>query len=107
VTPEIRNIVTGLVLACLFLGWLARDAWAHDPYVDWKTRNGISCCHGRDCAPATAWQDADGNWFARQNGQTYSIPPHAVLPIPSPDGRSHACVIGGNVICFVPGEVRG
>jgi hypothetical protein len=27
-TAEARNILIGLVLACLFLGWLARDAWA-------------------------------------------------------------------------------
>jgi hypothetical protein len=113
VTAEVRNILLGaVVLLCAIL--VAHRPYAqdshpqgHDPYVDWKTRNGISCCHGRDCAPATAWQDADGNWFARQNGAIYSIPAHAVLPISSPDGRSHACVIGGNVICFVPGEVRG
>jgi hypothetical protein len=30
-TAEIRNILTGLVLACLCLGWLARDAWAQEP----------------------------------------------------------------------------
>ena len=30
-TPEIRNIVAGLVLACLFLGWMARDAWSQEP----------------------------------------------------------------------------
>ncbi len=89
------------------LSAFAENAHSHDPYTEWKTRNGISCCHGRDCAPATAELDDNGNWIARQNGQTYFVPPHAVLPIQSPDGRSHACVIGGNVICFVPGEVRG
>lgn len=112
-TTEIRNILLGAFVLALAIT-AAWPVWAQDhhpqgtdPYVDWKTRNGISCCHGKDCAPALAWQDMDGNWFARQNGATYSIPAHTVLPIPSPDGRSHACVIGGNVICFVPGEVRG
>jgi hypothetical protein len=100
-------ILYTLFALCLQPALAQQHPQGHDPYVDWKTRNGISCCHGRDCAPATAWQDGDGNWFARQNGQTYIIPPHAVLPIPSPDGRSHACVIGNAVICFVPGEVRG
>ena len=95
--------------AMIFVGlmMLAVVAFAHDPYTNWKTRNGISCCHGRDCDPATAWQDMDGNWFVRHRGTTYSVPAHAHIPIPSPDGRSHACVIGGTVICFVPGEVRG
>jgi hypothetical protein len=100
-------IFIGLMLLAVVAFGQDGHPQGHDPYVDWKTRNGISCCHGRDCAPATTWADADGNWTARQNGQTYIVPPHAVLPIPSPDGRSHACVIGGNVICFVPGEVRG
>jgi hypothetical protein len=103
---HIRNYIT-LCATLIALTGLCATAQAHDPYTDWKTRNGISCCHGRDCDPASAWQDMDGNWFVRHRGTTYSVPAHAVLPIPSPDGRSHACVIGGNVICFVPGEVRG
>ena len=82
-------------------------AGAHDIYMDWKTRNGASCCHDRDCAPATAWKDTQGNWTARQHGKTYRVPEHAVLPITSPDGRSHLCIIGEAVMCFVPGEVRG
>lgn len=83
-----------------------REAAAHDPYADWKTRNGVSCCHDRDCAPATAWTDLEGRWWVRQQGRTLFVPPTAILPIKSPDGRSHACVIGGEVICFVPGEIR-
>lgn len=93
--------------ALAYLLFAISSAQAHDIYTDWKTRSGISCCHGRDCDISTAWQDMDGNWFVRHRGATYSVPAHAVLPIPSPDGRSHACVIGGTVICFVPGEVRG
>jgi hypothetical protein len=69
VTQEVRNIVIGLVLACLFLGWLARDAFAqdceygtfgcfhhenHDAYKEWKTGQGGSCCNGKDCRPRTA-----------------------------------------------------
>lgn len=52
------------------------------------------------------WRDAEGRLIARQNGQTYAVPEHSVLPIPSPDGRSHLCVIGGYPICAVIGEVR-
>lgn len=84
-----------------------RPAHPHDIYSDWKTREGWSCCHEHDCAPATAWQDTEGHWFTRQNGATYTVAPDAVLPIQSPDGRSHACIRGGRVICLVPGEVRG
>ena len=101
-----RSLCAAIALMLALSGLCATSA-AHDIYGDWKTRNGISCCHGRDCAPATAWQDMEGNWFTRRDGQTYSVPAHTVLPIPSPDGRSHACIIGGTVICFVPGEVRG
>lgn len=81
--------------------FLPLKARAHDIYMDWKTQNGVSCCHDRDCAPATAWTDMAGNLYVRQNGQTYTVHPDAVLKIPSPDGRSHACIIGGYVICAV------
>ena len=99
-----RWIAAALGIALCFLTYRAT---AHGPYNDWKTRGGVSCCNDNDCAPATAWQDLEGNWFVRQHGQVYPVPPVAVLPIPSPDGRSHACILGGHVICLVPGEVRG
>ena len=86
--------------------FLPLKARAHDIYMDWKTRSGVSCCHDKDCAPAVTWTDNEGRVFVRQNGQTYFVPETAILPIPSPDGRSHACIIGGTVICFVPGEAR-
>jgi len=100
--PALIAGVVLLALAALSIG----PALAHDPYADWKTRNGVSCCHNRDCAPATAWPNGDGSWTARQNGRTYFVPDTSVLALKSPDGRSHACVIGGTVICFVPGETR-
>jgi len=87
--------------------FLPLKARAHDIYENWKTINGVSCCHDKDCAPATMWIDAEDRLIARQNGQTYFVPREVVLPIPSPDGRSHICVIAGTVICAVPGEVRG
>lgn len=93
-------------IALLAILLMATPAQAHDPYTDWKTNSGVSCCHDKDCAPATGWMDQDGTWRARRDGKTYVVPPHAVLPIPSPDGRTHACIIMDTVICFVPGEVR-
>jgi len=94
------------VRLALILCLLAAPAAAHDPYADWKTKGGVSCCHGRDCAPATMFTDAEDRLFARQNGQTYFVPKEAILPIPSPDGRSHACIISGTVICAVVGQPR-
>ena len=93
------TIILGLLVNAL-------PAHSHDIYHDWKTRTGVSCCNQTDCAPATMWRDNEGRLIARQNGQTYSVPEHSVLPIPSPDGRSHLCVIGGYPICAVIGEVR-
>lgn len=92
--------------AMLVLGALIAAARAHDIYHDWRTKHGASCCNDKDCAPATAWQDTAGNWFTRQSGKTYTVHPDAVLKIPSPDGRSHACILGGRVICLVPGDIR-
>lgn len=94
-------LVTGAVaIQC------AAPALSHDPYSEWRTRNGSSCCNDKDCAPATAWTDLEGRWWVRQQGRTLFVPPSAILPLKSPDGRSHACVTGGEVICFVPGEIR-
>jgi hypothetical protein len=48
----------------------------------------------------------DGNWTAYERGKEYRIPPQAIRPIQSPDGRSHLCEMHGHIFCFVPGEVR-
>jgi len=93
----------GVFATVAMVFWPAR---AHDIYMDWKTKSGVSCCHDRDCAPATMSADDEGRLFARQNGQTYFVPKDAILPIPSPDGRSHLCVISGTPICAVVGEPR-
>jgi hypothetical protein len=105
-TAVMRNHLA-LCAMVLALTALCATSAAHDAYHDWKTRHGMSCCDDKDCAPTTAWQDMDGNWFVRSGGETHPVDPLAILPIPSPDGRSHACILGGRVICFVPGEVRG
>lgn len=81
-------------------------AHGHEPYSEWRTQSGLSCCNQNDCAPATIWEDADGNLKARQNGIEYFVPRQSVLAIPSPDGRSHLCVYQGRPICAVIGEVR-
>jgi hypothetical protein len=73
VTPEVRNILTGLVLACLFLGWLARDAWAQTTprYYDEQLLN---YKHSEFCAtvgkpPATLAEAING--ALKQDPQTW------------------------------------
>lgn len=95
--------------------FLVKAARAHDQYKDWTSWDGGSCCSERkehdghvtgDCRPVRAVQDMDGNWVAYGDGKEYRIPPQAIRPIKSPDGRSHICEMHGHVFCFVPGEVR-
>jgi hypothetical protein len=94
---------------------MAAPANAHDIYHGWTAWDGGSCCSERkekdghvtgDCRPARAVQDMEGNWIAYSDGREYRIPPQAVRPIKSPDGRSHICEMHGHIFCFVPGEVR-
>lgn len=94
---------------------MPRPAYSHDIYHGWTAWDGGSCCSERkevdgyvtgDCRPTRAVQDMDGNWIAYSDGKEYRIPPQAVRPIKSPDGRSHICEMHGHIFCFVPGEVR-
>lgn len=103
-----RNVAifAGVVLLVVLAAFLAR---AHDQYHDWKIPGTTtSCCDNRDCGPTRARVANDGEyWEVLHDGVWLPVMPRAMLPFPSPDGRSHACVIGGNVLCFVPGEIRG
>ncbi|MBL8584941.1 MAG: hypothetical protein JNL61_22260, partial [Rhizobiaceae bacterium] len=73
------SIHAAAALLYTLAAFCVQPALAHDPYSDWKTKNGVSCCHDRDCAPATMWRDNEGRLIARQNGQTYTVPEHSVL----------------------------
>lgn len=93
---------------------LAGPVHAHDIYTDWKTREGYSCCEGMgnhgDCRPTRAYVDDSGHWVAiLEDGSRVTVPPDAILPFPSPDGRSHICMSPGATQprCFTPGEIRG
>lgn len=93
----------------LFVIWLAvaGKAFAHDPYTKWLDKRGFSCCDNRDCAPVRADLTPTG-WQVWMEGRWVPVPWDAVLEIPSPDGRSHACMSPGAVFvrCFVAGEPR-
>ena len=116
-----RNHMGWLLCAIYFvlmvvIASMPRPAHGHDIYKDWQTGSGASCCSERvehpnghvtgDCRPVRAVQDMNGNWIAYEGGKEYPIPQHALVPIKSPDGRSHICEMHGHVFCFVPGEVR-
>lgn len=99
-----------LPLLAIFVLWLAsRPVHAHDIYQHWKDPRGFDCCHGRDCAPVRADLTPEG-WRIWIGGRWMNVPPNAVLDIPSPDGRSHACVASAmgffRIRCFVAGEPR-
>lgn len=83
-------------------------ALAHDPYTDWKIPGTTtSCCNQNDCRPVRARVAFDGIWEVWHEGRWLPVPAGAMLPFPSPDGRSHACIIGSAVLCMLPGEIRG
>ena len=87
----------------------------HKFYNTWKMpdNRAISCCHDQDCQPAEAHQLPNGQWEARQEGDTGNftpIPPQKVeYDRDSPDGRNHLCGrrlgIGNDfyVYCFIAG----
>lgn len=91
-----------VLVGVIALLWM-RVARAHGPYTDWRIpTTGGSCCNNADCRPTRARQDDDGRWEAWDGARWLSVPPLAVLSMPSPDGRSHLCESGGAVFCFVP-----
>lgn len=74
-----------------------------------------SCCNKTDCFPVGEIRKERGIYIVRlryPNGelsQEYSVRTEVIEsgqvdPRESPDGRSHACVIGGMVVCFVEGS---
>lgn len=104
-----RKLISLMVLGGLILFALsvAERVFAHDQYHDWKIPGTTtSCCNDQDCAPTRARAGEDGVWEVWHEGRWLTVPASAILPFASPDGRSHACIIGSYVICFVPGEIR-
>lgn len=113
-----------LLIGALFYPVFAQHA-GHRPqdieihkrfYNSWNMPDNrtVSCCHDMDCQPAQAYQDKQGNWWARQEGDAdkpYTlIPPQKIeTERDNPDGRNHLCgrryFFSGDftVFCFIAG----
>jgi len=77
-----------------------------------------SCCNLSDCFPVLETKMVNGKYFVRPDQPYFNdksqIPwypvPNEIIesnqpdPRETPDGRSHVCIIGGNVVCFVEGN---
>ena len=88
-----------LTLAAVLTLSFSLAASAHDFYSH-------ICCHERDCAPATKVEHdpAGGEWITTIHGRVWA--PLSPTPtfgadriLNSPDGRTHACILNGKLIC--------
>ena len=101
-------IIAVLFVALMFavVAALADEPHQHRPqdldlhekfYKTWMMpdNRAISCCHDQDCQPAEARQLPNGQWEARQEGDTGNFTPIPAKKIEqdrdSPDGRNHLC----------------
>ena len=100
------------------LAMLPGISLGHEPYTEWRMPgSSVPCCSPQrtnddgtvtgDCRPVRARLDDNGFWEAWNGGRWLTIPHERILNIPSPDGRSHLCEIGGTVLCFVPAPIHG
>lgn len=64
---------------------------------------GISCCSIADCRPVDYKQTDHGSgWAIVVDGQWTDVPPeHVIKGKANPTGRPVACVLHGNILCFV------
>lgn len=69
-----------------------------------------SCCRSTDCFPVAETRMEHGQYLVRpESSPTFYRVPSSIVeseqsdPRESPDGRSHVCIIGGAVVCFVEG----
>lgn len=72
---------------------LAGQAEAHDWYGDLRTSEGRSCCGGQDCRPVEYRYSVEQGHQIRIGDQWFPVAPKTILPVSSPDGRTHACYL--------------
>jgi hypothetical protein len=69
----------------------AAPAQAHSWYSELKDSDGASCCSTRDCQPVGDCTTPSVREGVVIDGKCFAIPYAKVLPLPSPDGHTHAC----------------
>lgn len=88
--PEFSKWLQRLCVLLTLL--LPVHASAHDWYSDLRNARGGSCCNGKDCrevAECITPKKREG--LELKPGVCSPIDYSRVLPMPSPDGKSHAC----------------
>jgi hypothetical protein len=71
---------------------LTPPAEAHDWYTELASPSGEACCTRRDCEAADHRYDTvSGRLEVRVAGMWVPVDRGALLPVPSPDGRTHVC----------------
>jgi len=83
----------------------------HHWYMTLKDWKGRSCCNMQDCRPTQSrWRNQDVEVMV--NGEWTKVPPHKILPLASPDLRTHVCGPGpksnyprGHIFSVVLGSV--
>lgn len=97
-------------LAGVTLSYCAQFAPAHEGgdalsawYRSLRTPEGGLCCSEADCRPIEARLAGD-HWEIATASGWLPVPPERVLKRDNADGRPIACILGGRVLCFVPGN---
>ncbi|HKF73597.1 MAG TPA: hypothetical protein VKB68_17720 [Stellaceae bacterium] len=70
-----------------------------------KNSKGEICCSVADCRRPYAWRQTMGQGYQVQEGNGapwLNVPPQNILRLKNPLGDAIACVVGGNVRCFIP-----
>lgn len=119
--PHKVEIVFGIVIAILAIGWYFEPAIAHDrehPELDaWyhglHAQDGAWCCDGSDAnhLADVDWESHDGHYRVRVDGEWWDVPEGAVISGPNRDGRAMVWMNGGYAgsnkgpRCFMPGSM--
>lgn len=101
-THSFQCTASTLLFVIIIIVSLTVAARGHDVYTHWTTKDGVSCCHNKDCGPART-RELEGRLQVFHEGQWLDVPADAMRPYEAPDGQAHVCVYEGRVLCFVGG----
>jgi hypothetical protein len=104
----VRTSMAALPFSIFLVGTsLMGQAQAHDWYTDLRTTDGRSCCGGEDCRPVEYRYSPEDGHQILIGDRWYAVKPNVILPVSSPDGRTHACyrefqgAAGPLILCVV------